>query len=107
MTELINRCTVCPTMKSQFFSTYLDNQPAVNIMVFVKERPMTMDNHLLGKFRLGGIPPVPRGQPQIEVTFEVDSNSILNVGAEDQATGTGENITISNDKGRLSEEQIE
>merc|ERR1719414_939412 len=68
---------------------------------------MTKDNHLLGKFELGGIPPAPRGQPQIEVTFEIDSNGILNVGAEDKATGKGEKITITNDKGRLSEEQIE
>jgi len=79
----------------------------VNIQVFEGERPMTKDNHLLGKFELGGIPPAPRGQPQIEVTFEIDSNGILNVGAEDKATGKGEKITITNDKGRLSEEQIE
>merc|ERR1712085_5928 len=71
------------------------------------ERPMVKDNHLLGKFEMGGIPPAPRGQPQIEVTFEIDSNGLLNVGAEDKATGKGEKITITNDKGRLSEEQIE
>merc|ERR1712137_777497 len=69
--------------------------------------PMTKDNHLLGKFELGGIPPAPRGQPQIEVTFEIDSNGILNVGAEDKGTGKSEKITITNDKGRLTEEQIE
>jgi molecular chaperone DnaK (HSP70) len=107
MTTIIGRGTTIPTRKTQVFSTYADQQPGVLVRVYEGERAMTKDNRVLGEFHLDGLPPLPRGVPQIEVAFDVDANGILQVAAQDKASGKKQTITITSEKGRLSAEEIE